>query len=166
MCGSGVVRKSADVDVSIKAVGAKSRPVHKFKQSKVSSALPSHKDGKSKMPSHILGRLGGVPASEVEGPGTFYFGIIDLLQTWTVKKRLERAAKVYLKGKDPRGLSAQIHLQYADRFKERVINDIFDSPESLRRRNANMRSSSARRVMSIRISETSKRRSHSDSDTF
>ena len=103
------------------------------------------------MPSHILGRLGGVPASEVEGPGTFYFGIIDLLQTWTVKKRLERAAKVYLKGKDPHGLSALNPSQYADGFKERVINDIFDSPESLRRRNANMRSSSARRVMNSHI---------------
>jgi hypothetical protein len=42
------------------------------------------------------GHAGGVRASIVEGPGVYYMGIIDVLQKYTIKKRLERWMKVLL----------------------------------------------------------------------
>lgn len=41
---------------------------------------------------------GGIAAAIVEGPGMFYFGIIDILQEWNLKKKVERFLKVVLFG--------------------------------------------------------------------
>eukprot|EP00753_Platysulcus_tardus_P018111 PLAT6720.1.p1 GENE.PLAT6720.1~~PLAT6720.1.p1 ORF type:complete len:725 (+),score=331.91 PLAT6720.1:15-2189(+) len=64
---------------------------------------------------------GGVMALVVEGPGTYFFGIIDCLQQWDWKKKAEAAAKRWLKFKDPHGISAVPPEEYAVRFKQRVI---------------------------------------------
>lgn len=40
---------------------------------------------------------GGMHATVVEGPGTYYMGIIDVLQHWNWEKKLERFLKIYLK---------------------------------------------------------------------
>lgn len=40
---------------------------------------------------------GGIHAGVVEGPGGYYFGIIDTLQEWTWRKRVETSFKVYIR---------------------------------------------------------------------
>ena len=67
-------------------------------------------------------------ASIVEGPQAYHVGIIDILQVWSLRKRLERFAKTWLLGKPGRGISATPPLEYAQRFTERVICDVFDAP--------------------------------------
>lgn len=69
---------------------------------------------------------GSFRAYMVEGPGLYYIGMIDLLQGWTVKKRLERFAKVFLQGKDGDGLSAMPPDDYAVRFYRRCVIDVFE----------------------------------------
>jgi len=63
---------------------------------------------------------GGLTAYVVRGPGTYYFGLIDILQGWTMKKKLERFAKTRLQGKDPDGISAL----EPDRYRVRFLNHI------------------------------------------
>lgn len=69
---------------------------------------------------------GGLSARMVEGPGTYYIGIIDVLQEWNWMKKMERFAKVYLKMLDGDGISAVEPDYYADRFWTRCILDTFD----------------------------------------
>jgi hypothetical protein len=69
---------------------------------------------------------GGVRAAIVEGPGTFYFGIIDVLQEWNLKKKIERYFKVYVLGVDADGLSAIEPETYASRFFHGAVIDFFD----------------------------------------
>ena len=75
---------------------------------------------------------GGAPgierASIVEGPQTYHLGIIDMLQRWTLRKRFEHMAKTYLRCTDAHGISAVPPAEYAKRFTERVIYDVFDAP--------------------------------------
>jgi len=72
----------------------------------------------------------------LEGPGTYRLGIIDLLQTWNAKKRLERYAKILFKGRcagDKRnGMSAVEPWRYARRFVEHVgVHLLGTSPETV-----------------------------------
>ena len=69
-------------------------------------------------------------ASIVEGPQAYHMGIIDILQVWSLRKRLERLCKTMLLGKPGGGISASPPLDYAQRFTERVICDVFDAPLS------------------------------------
>lgn len=48
----------------------------------------------------------------------FVFGIIDLLQVWNNKKRVESAAKTKLLGRDEHGISAVKPDEYSVRFHE------------------------------------------------
>lgn len=70
---------------------------------------------------------GGLRAVVVEGPGCYYFGIIDILQEWNWKKKLERFYKMYIRGKDGDGLSCMEPIGYADRFLQRAVVDLFDN---------------------------------------
>ncbi|RHY06850.1 hypothetical protein DYB25_002563 [Aphanomyces astaci] len=63
-------------------------------------------------------------ADVVVGPGFFYMGVIDILQTWTVEKRLERFVKAVLCRKDPAGISALPPKPYRDRFHKK-LDEIF-----------------------------------------
>ncbi len=67
-----------------------------------------------------------VNAAVIEGPGTFYFGVIDVLQRWTWKKQLERFAKIYFHRQDPLGISAIAPEIYFDRFMQRAVMDVFE----------------------------------------
>lgn len=69
---------------------------------------------------------GGMRARIVEGPGTYYIGIIDILQEWNYAKRLERFFKVYCKFLDADGLSAISPGPYAERFWRRCVVDTFE----------------------------------------
>ncbi|RLN21017.1 hypothetical protein BBJ28_00017195 [Nothophytophthora sp. Chile5] len=96
--------------------------------------------GQSRFPS-----LGGEPrpkrsmrkSKRVFGPGYYYVGIIDILQTWTMQKRLERYWKVNIQQKDGDGLSAIDPVRYQRRF-EAKLREIIAIPKEyyhLQRRN-------------------------------
>jgi hypothetical protein len=74
---------------------------------------------------------GGIRADVVEGPGSYYIGIIDVLQRWNWKKRLERWFKVYFKLLDREGISAVSPSYYANRFWRRVVLDTFEGLNDL-----------------------------------
>lgn len=60
-------------------------------------------------------------ASEVViGPGFYYIGLIDILQTWSWTKRIERFIKTVLLRKDPEGISAMAPKPYRDRFHRKL----------------------------------------------
>ncbi|CAH0479752.1 unnamed protein product [Peronospora belbahrii] len=59
-------------------------------------------------------------ANTVVGPSIYYFGLIDILQTWNMDKKLERFAKTRLLAKDPDGLSAIPAAAYCERFKRKM----------------------------------------------
>ncbi|POM79731.1 Phosphatidylinositol-4-phosphate 5 Kinase-like protein, partial [Phytophthora palmivora] len=59
-------------------------------------------------------------SQRVFGPGYYYVGIIDILQTWTLQKRLERFWKVDIQQKDGEGLSAIDPVRYQRRFEAKL----------------------------------------------
>uniref|UniRef100_K3WTJ3 PIPK domain-containing protein n=1 Tax=Globisporangium ultimum (strain ATCC 200006 / CBS 805.95 / DAOM BR144) TaxID=431595 RepID=K3WTJ3_GLOUD len=56
----------------------------------------------------------------VIGPGFYYIGLIDILQTWSFAKRVERFIKAVLLRKDPDGISAMAPKPYRDRFHRKL----------------------------------------------
>ena len=68
---------------------------------------------------------GAIEAFRVEGPSTYYLGIIDCLQTYDLEKRAERMFKVRALGRDPEGISVLEPVEYARRFDHRVISRVF-----------------------------------------
>jgi hypothetical protein len=52
-------------------------------------------------------------------------GIVDFLQEWNLRKRVERAAKIYIQRNDPQGVSVMKPSPYRDRF-QRKMEQIFD----------------------------------------
>ena len=69
---------------------------------------------------------GGIRATVVEGPGIYYLGIIDVLQRWTLAKRLENWFKSHVLCQDTSGLSAVDPVAYAKRFSERVLAQLVE----------------------------------------
>jgi len=69
----------------------------------------------------------GFIASAVVGPDFYTFGVVDMLQTWTWQKRLERVWKTVILRQDGNGISAAPPKQYAERFK-RKMHDIMTVP--------------------------------------
>ncbi|UIZ21960.1 hypothetical protein KXD40_008816 [Peronospora effusa] len=59
-------------------------------------------------------------SQRVFGPGYYYVGIIDILQTWTLQKKLERFWKVKINQKDGEGLSAIDPVRYQRRFEAKL----------------------------------------------
>lgn len=74
---------------------------------------------------------GAFHAAVVEGQGTFYIGIIDILQEWNWGKYLERMFKIYFLQKDGSGLSAIEPASYRERFFQRAVLDVIDGVEGL-----------------------------------
>ena len=66
----------------------------------------------------------GVRARSVVGPGYYYLGIIDVLQSWTWQKRLERFCKRFLLMQDGDGISAIEPEAYKQRFQQKIIQII------------------------------------------
>jgi 1-phosphatidylinositol-4-phosphate 5-kinase len=75
----------------------------------------------------------GFAARSVEGPGHYYFGVIDMLQTWTVQKRAERLLKGYVLCQPLDGISALGPTGYAERFQQKV-GEIIDHQGFVRHR--------------------------------
>jgi len=67
-------------------------------------------------------------ASIVEGPQSYFLGIIDVLQRWDLRKRVERFLKTWGRCANRAGISALPPADYAQRFADRVIYDVFDAP--------------------------------------
>lgn len=101
-----------------------------------SSAHPQHSMRKSK---------------RIFGPGYYYVGIIDILQTWTLQKRMERFLKVNLQRCDPDGLSAIDPEQYQRRF-EAKLREIISLPKESEHKSK--RSKSSKRPKMQALSET------------
>ena len=73
-------------------------------------------------------------ASSVTGPAVYHLGIVDFLQDWSRKKKIERAMKIYMARKDPDGLSVMHPKHYKDRFQT-CMDQIFESTAGLSSRN-------------------------------
>merc|ERR1712087_457010 len=58
---------------------------------------------------------GGMRARIIEGPGLYYMGIIDTLQVYNWKKRLETLFKTYVLRSDGDGISCVDPLKYQER---------------------------------------------------
>lgn len=56
----------------------------------------------------------------VIGPGFYYIGLIDILQTWNMAKRFERFVKTVILRKDPDGISAMAPKPYRTRFHKKL----------------------------------------------
>jgi hypothetical protein len=69
---------------------------------------------------------GAIGAEVVQAPGTYYFGIIDILQEWNWSKKFERFYKTYFRLRNSDGISAIQPQKYQKRFMKRVADDIFD----------------------------------------
>lgn len=63
---------------------------------------------------------GKYPARSVTAPCEYYLGIVDILQTWSVPKRLERFVRVQLQLKDPEGVSCMSPEPYKVRFQRKM----------------------------------------------
>ncbi|GAB9474085.1 hypothetical protein Gpo141_00011226 [Globisporangium polare] len=67
---------------------------------------------------------GGMSVDEVHGPGIYFMGIIDMLQPWNFRKRLEHFVRVYFLMQDRNGISVVNPRQYAERFQQRVVHEL------------------------------------------
>ena len=67
-----------------------------------------------------LPRSGMRLANSVVGPAYYHLGVIDILQTWTLKKRTERFFKIHFKRVDGDGLSAIEPNLYKERFQAKM----------------------------------------------
>jgi len=63
-------------------------------------------------------------ANQVVGPGLYFLGIIDILQTWDWMKKIENYWKVYFRCFDRRGISCISPAEYKERFQNRARNII------------------------------------------
>jgi 1-phosphatidylinositol-4-phosphate 5-kinase len=77
-------------------------------------------------PSLFHDHRGGMRAVVVEGPGIYYLGMIDVLQRWTLGKRLENWFKTRVLLQDVSGISAVPPRLYAARFKARVLAQLIE----------------------------------------
>ncbi|KAL7691179.1 putative phosphatidylinositol-4-phosphate 5-kinase, core, GPCR, family 2 [Plasmopara halstedii] len=75
-------------------------------------------------------------STRVFGPGYYYVGIIDILQTWTLQKRFERFWKVDIQQKDGDGLSAIDPVRYQRRFESK-LREIISIPKEYFHRQRN-----------------------------
>ena len=60
----------------------------------------------------------------IEGPGIYYIGVIDYLQKYNIKKKLERFWKVGIRCKDKTAISDMPPIQYRDRIIEKIMNKV------------------------------------------
>jgi hypothetical protein len=67
-------------------------------------------------------------AAVVFGPGGYCLGVIDVLQRYTLSKRLERVVKCYILRQNPRGVSVLPPDDYGARFREQISRMIVSVP--------------------------------------
>jgi hypothetical protein len=79
-----------------------------------------------RVPGLLTAHKGGLMASVVEGPSVYYMGLIDVLQRYSWRKRMERFVKTRLLCRSAEGISAVPPRAYARRFERRVVDQLFD----------------------------------------
>ena len=62
----------------------------------------------------------GYPARVVIAPKEYYFGVIDVLQTWSWSKKLERMFKVYILGQASEGISCMNPQEFKERYQRKI----------------------------------------------
>lgn len=67
---------------------------------------------------------GGMTVDEVHGPGIYFMGLIDMLQQWNLRKRVEHFVRAYILMQDKHGISVVNPKQYAERFQQRVLKEL------------------------------------------
>merc|ERR1712228_847362 len=76
--------------------------------------------------------LGGIRAQIIDGPGLYYIGIIDTLQEYTFRKKLETFYKTYVRRDDGNGISCVDPITYQQRFFE-YMSHIMISPTNYKK---------------------------------
>lgn len=74
---------------------------------------------------------GGLLARDDEGNHrveTYFIGIIDILQEYNTKKKLEHVYKAQILRKDPTKISAVNPVVYGDRFLDFMITQVLSTP--------------------------------------
>lgn len=66
----------------------------------------------------------GMSVDEVHGPGIYFLGLIDMLQEWNLRKRVEHFVRVTVLLQDRHGISVVSPRQYAERFQRRVVREL------------------------------------------
>jgi hypothetical protein len=102
---------------------------HKRMQHEENKSIQSLNDNKLSMNRFRLDQDGGIHAGTVEGPGRYYFGIINILSEWNWKMELKRFIDVFLKLRDKDGITTLPPRPYAQRFWERAVRDVFEYVE-------------------------------------
>ena len=73
-------------------------------------------------------------AAWIAGPSLYWVSIIDYLQSWTLKKKLERGAKMIIRCKGSDGFCAVPPGAYGRRFRERIVEGAIEAaPEVMYR---------------------------------
>ncbi|ETO06744.1 phosphatidylinositol-4-phosphate 5-kinase [Reticulomyxa filosa] len=62
-----------------------------------------------------------VHARIIEGPGIYFVGIIDMLQSWNTEKKVENFSKTYFRCKDKNGVSCVEPKFYRKRFLRKMF---------------------------------------------
>jgi 1-phosphatidylinositol-4-phosphate 5-kinase len=62
----------------------------------------------------------GYPARVVIAPKEYYFGVIDILQTWNWTKKFERFFKVYILGQPSEGISCMHPQDFKERYQRKI----------------------------------------------
>jgi len=73
----------------------------------------------------------GFPARAVVAPSHYYVAIVDVLQDWSLSKRLEQLVRVWLLGQPAEGISCAPPDVYAARFQSK-IGSVFDHSSFVR----------------------------------
>jgi hypothetical protein len=91
--------------------------IHDPEKEKANRPNSKHKNSKKKYVAYN--------AKSVSGAAIYYMGIVDFLQDWSLRKKIERATKIYLTRNDPAGISVMEPYPYRDRFQDKM-DKIFD----------------------------------------
>lgn len=118
------LKRGATAHVSVTSVSS-SDDAGKRRNQIVRKSRRAESDASTSSSGRRLPRDGMRLASTVVGPAYYHLGIIDILQTWTLQKQIERCLKIVLKRVDGNGLSAIAPRLYKERFLAKMA-DILD----------------------------------------
>jgi hypothetical protein len=95
--------------------------------SALTTAGASAKSAAGRAPPNHRGSQGGMAAVMVEGPAVYFLGVIDILQTFTWRKRLEYWLKRYVL-RSGVGISCVPPMLYKQRFVANVVDTFIEPP--------------------------------------
>jgi hypothetical protein len=102
--------------------------------SSASSYLSGVDPGRTSIWKHDMGGLKAIGEDEALEDENYYFGIIDILQEYNMKKKVEHAYKsrlMELKGKNPKDISAVNAKDYGERFVNFMQSEVIEDPSKL-----------------------------------